>query len=47
MDFPAYLAALREIGYHGYLTVERETGADPVGDIRAALTFLRGTLRCG
>lgn len=45
VDFPAYLAALREIGYHGYLTVERETGADPVGDIRAALTFLRGALR--
>ena len=36
VDFPAYLRALRAVGYDGYLTVERETGADPVADIRRA-----------
>lgn len=33
VDFPAYVAALREAGFDGYLTVERETGADPEKDI--------------
>lgn len=42
VDFPAYLKALEDIGYRGFLTVERETGADPEGDIRAACDFLRG-----
>lgn len=41
VDFPAYLAALEEIGYHGFLTVEREVGDDPAGDIGLALDFLR------
>ena len=36
VDFPAYLRALRAAGYDGYLTVERETGADPIADIRRA-----------
>ncbi len=40
VDFDAYLAALREIGYHGYLTIEREVGADPAADIRLAVEFL-------
>ena len=33
VDFPAYIAALKKIGYDGYLTIERETGADPEADI--------------
>ena len=33
VDFPAYIAALKEAGYDGYLTIERETGADPEADI--------------
>ena len=33
VDFPSYIAALRAVGYNGYLTIERETGADPVADI--------------
>lgn len=41
VPFPAYLNALREIGYTGFLTIEREVGADPVGDIRKAADFLR------
>ena len=40
VDFPRYLKALDEIGYQGYLTVEREVGDDPVGDIRFAVEFL-------
>jgi len=35
-----YVAALREVGYAGYLTVERETGDDPVADILKAKAFL-------
>ncbi len=41
VNFDAYLEALREIGYHGYLTIERECGADPAADIRMAVEFLR------
>ena len=33
VDFQSYIAALRTVGYNGYLTIERETGADPVSDI--------------
>ncbi|MBP3592214.1 MAG: sugar phosphate isomerase/epimerase [Clostridia bacterium] len=35
-----YLAALREIGYKGYLTIERECGDTPSEDIAAAIRFL-------
>ncbi|MBR2338612.1 MAG: sugar phosphate isomerase/epimerase [Clostridia bacterium] len=41
VDFPAYLAALEAIGYNGYLTIEREVGADPAADIRLAVKFLQ------
>jgi L-ribulose-5-phosphate 3-epimerase len=37
-----YLRALREIGYNGYLTIEREVGANPEADIAAAVQFLKG-----
>jgi len=40
--FPHYLQALDAIGYAGYLTIEREVGADPVADIGAAVRYLRG-----
>ncbi len=36
-----YLAALREIGYDGYLTIERECGDKPEEDIAAAALFLK------
>lgn len=36
VDFPEYIKALREVGFDGYLTIERETGTDPVSDIKAA-----------
>lgn len=45
VDFPAYLAALEEIGYTGFLTIEREVGDDPEGDIRMAVDFLGNLMR--
>ncbi|MBO4303992.1 MAG: sugar phosphate isomerase/epimerase [Lentisphaeria bacterium] len=44
VPWDAYIAALREIGYKGFLTVERECGEDPVGDIVMAVDFLRNKL---
>jgi sugar phosphate isomerase/epimerase len=40
VDWDAYLAALRAVGYDGFLTVEREAGDDPYGDIAHAVGFL-------
>ena len=39
-----YLAALKDVGYDGFLTIERECGEDRVGDIRIAAEFLREQL---
>ncbi len=36
-----YLDALEEIGFKGFLTIEREVGDDPERDIRAAVEFLK------
>lgn len=44
VDFPNYLKALDEIGYRGFLTVEREVGDDPEKDIGDAVSFLRGLI---
>ena len=41
VDFGAYIAALRDIGFDGFLTIERETGADPSGDIKKAADYAR------
>jgi sugar phosphate isomerase/epimerase len=41
VDFDRYLAALDQIGYKGFLTIERECGADPAADIAAAVAFLK------
>lgn len=40
VDFDNYLKALRDIGYNGFLTIEREVGADPAGDIKRSVKFL-------
>ena len=40
VDFDQYLAALHDIEYSGYLTIEREVGEDPAGDIEMAVKFL-------
>jgi L-ribulose-5-phosphate 3-epimerase len=44
VDFPAYLKALDSIGYHGFLTIEREVGENPEKDIRTAVKFLNNTI---
>lgn len=36
-----YLAALEDIGYKGFLTIEREVGDNPERDIRTAVEFLK------
>ena len=41
VDFPRYVAALDEVGYDGFLTIEREAGGNPVGDIERAARYLR------
>lgn len=44
VDFKAYLKALKDIGYDGYLTIERETGPNPKEDVELALTFIKKVL---
>jgi sugar phosphate isomerase/epimerase len=44
VDFDAYLNALTEIGFKGFLTIERECGADPYADILKAADFLRSKI---
>lgn len=44
VHFPTYLDALRDIGYHGFLTIEREVGEGPERDIGAAVSFLRSLI---
>lgn len=41
VNWNEYIAALKSIGYDGYLTVEREVGDDPKADIALAVEFLR------
>ncbi len=43
--WPQYLQALHDIGYHGFLTIEREVGSNPASDIRLAADFLRQYVR--
>ncbi|MNL80578.1 L-ribulose-5-phosphate 3-epimerase UlaE [compost metagenome] len=40
VPFADYFAALQEIGYTGYLTIEREVGDQPEADIRKAVAFI-------
>ncbi|MFA6948372.1 MAG: sugar phosphate isomerase/epimerase, partial [Eubacteriales bacterium] len=44
VDFDRYIAALADIGYKGYLTIEREVGADPAADIGMAVGFLKNKI---
>lgn len=41
VPWPQYLAALDEIGFHGFLTIEREVGDNPTADITKAVSFLK------
>ena len=40
VDFAKYLKALEDIGYRGFLTIEREAGEDPARDIGIARDHL-------
>lgn len=44
VNWDEYLDALTEIGYHGYLTIERETRRAPVKTVRQAVDFLNNKL---
>jgi sugar phosphate isomerase/epimerase len=41
VDFKNYLKALKDIGYNGFLTVERETGDNPSNDIKIAFDYIK------
>ncbi len=41
VPFDPYLKALEDIGYKGFLTIEREVGDDPAKDIHTAVDFLK------
>ena len=45
VDFPAYLAALKRVGYDGYLTIEREAGGDRLKDIAGAKAYIENIIR--
>ncbi len=44
VDFPSYIHALRDIGYDGYYTIEREVGDNPEEDIKKAVKYLKRLL---
>lgn len=44
VDFDNYLKALEEIGYKGFLTIERECGENPKADIETAVKFLESKI---
>lgn len=44
VDFDGWLRALVEVGYSGFLTIEREVGGNPEADIRTAVAFLESAL---
>ena len=44
VDYAKYINALRGIGYDGYLTIERETGENPICDIQKSLNTLRNII---
>ncbi|HWT75863.1 MAG TPA: sugar phosphate isomerase/epimerase [Mobilitalea sp.] len=45
VDFSEYMKALSQIGYEGFLTIEREVGADPEKDIKDAVSFLQALMQ--
>lgn len=44
VGFDTYLKALDEVGYHGFLTIEREVGNNPVADISLAIEHLKANM---
>ena len=45
VDFKAYLTALEDVGYKGFLTIERECGDNPQKDIEIAVNYLKNICR--
>ena len=45
VNWDEYLAALDDIGFKGFLTIEREVGDNPEADIRKAVAFLESKIR--
>ena len=45
VHFDTYLKALEEVGYRGFLTIEREAGENPSADISKAKTFLQDVIK--
>ena len=45
VDFNNYLKALDDVGYRGFLTVEREVGDNPEQDIYEAVGFLKDKIK--
>ena len=41
VSFPVYVVLLKEVGYNGAYTIERECGDNPVEDVRKAVEFLK------
>ena len=41
VDWDNYIKALKDIGYDGFLTIEREAGDDPVKDMELAANFIK------
>ena len=44
VNLKAWVAALRDVGYKGYLTIEREAGDTPEKDIKLAVDYLRSII---
>ena len=44
VPFAPYIEALWEVGYRGFLTIEREVGENPVGDVEKAVAFLEALI---
>lgn len=44
VPWDSYLTTLKECGYEGFLTIEREVGANPLKDIALAAEFLKKRL---
>ncbi len=41
VDWDNYIKALKDIGFDGFLTIEREAGDDPVKDMELAANFIK------
>lgn len=44
VPWDGYLQALKDIGFGGFLTIEREVGDDPTADIAMAVDFLKARI---